>query len=94
MNPAASAQERASASPHQEQNGRNTEKEKEELAKADGTGVLFFLTAEVLERREHHPLRVMPMEEMQDQRDRHRQPRQEKDRRKESHQPRCSLFRR
>ena len=38
------------------------------MAKADGTGVLFFGAEEILERWEHHPLRVMPMEEMQDQR--------------------------
>ena len=64
MNTAAPAKERASARSHQEENGSDAEKEEKELAKADGAGVLFFCAEEIPECWEHHPLGVMPMEEM------------------------------
>ncbi len=94
MYAARSPNEGTRAGHHQEQNGSDTKEQEEELTKADRAGVLLLGAEKVAKGGEHHPLRVVPMEKMQDQRDGHGQARHEKNRRKEAHQPRRSRLRR
>jgi hypothetical protein len=85
MRGAAPAQKGARSHERQEQDGKGAQGEQQELTESNAARVLTFCTAQIAQCREHHPRPLVPLKQVEDDRNRDGHAQQQRGWSKEAH---------